>query len=313
MTSPISTEFGKALEERWLYYSAKVKFREIMLFRALVKAIISLSDRFKIEEFHGSKHQVAFSGSSSWGRKLARCELSDLFVVVYRTKPSFYARMTFLQAKRSLKDHYFCNDYPHHKSITTFDANLEQWDLLYRRPNIVGINPFDPPPNLLSGALLPSVGSFSIFFKHNNSVSFFYASADKLNTVGSPSSKYSRLQTISGDYSEEGKVFIEQKLACCPLIFGQALYEGFIGTPIHSTDIRDRDDSLYREQIRIWLKSVISQHIRIRESESPLGGHFIRFLEPEREVTLEGNFLAPSKVILINNEGMVAKSESELV
>ena len=73
-------------------------------------------------------------------------------------------RISFLQAKseRKIMKNQCISNQP-------FKANLEQWDLLAHRPIINGVGSFDPPPNLLSSAILPSIGTFGFFYRHRMS------------------------------------------------------------------------------------------------------------------------------------------------
>lgn len=247
-----SFKFAKALLRSWQKKSRKARFSEIQQFRALMRSFASLSGSFKLEEFHGAKHQVVFNGKGSWGRPIARCEISDLLIISYKTQPEFQARATFLQAKKSDKKHFcphlnrnsilthsfkanlrqkilssgyqpvsayptlncpyniLCDDLPrsiynqclYRTSIIThsFKANLEQWDLLSRRPQVLPYPPFKCPPGILHDALLSSVGSFGIFHKiQGKHTDFFYLSADMAEPIGAPAKKHSTLQIKAGN------------------------------------------------------------------------------------------------------------------
>ena len=56
---------------------------EIPLFKALRGSILDLGSQFDIEEYHGSSKQVRFLGNGTYARNSARCELSDLAIVVF--------------------------------------------------------------------------------------------------------------------------------------------------------------------------------------------------------------------------------------
>ena len=113
-----STLFAQELENAWSTESSKSNFSEVQQFRALIISFGSLSHPFKVEEFHGMKHQVVFNGQGSWGRPSARCEISDLLIVSYRKNPEFEARATLLQAKKSNEKHTnLCNGF--HKAHLT--------------------------------------------------------------------------------------------------------------------------------------------------------------------------------------------------
>lgn len=158
--------FAHQLSKVWNIESCKSNFSEIQQFRALMRSFSSLKNNFKVEEFHGMKHQVIFNGEGSWGRSPARCEISDLLIVSYRKYPTFQARATLLQAKKSNDKHSnLCSTSSNLIPSIDFKANLEQWDLLSRRPNVLPYKPFDCRPDILSGAILPSIGSLGVFHK----------------------------------------------------------------------------------------------------------------------------------------------------
>ena len=245
---------ARSFSHNWTELSQKSPFLEIDLFRALNEALVNTSNQIRIEEFHGFNHQVVFAGKDKWSRKIGRCELSDLLIVVFSKKPQPYARMTFIQAKRSQGNFNLCDEYPQHQKVVKFNANLEQWDLLKRRPFIIGYPPFDPPPELLNGAILSSVGSFIIFnMKNSEEKSFFYISADALKPYGNPSKRNANLVSIAGDCDRKLGAFNEKRIACCPYIFSEALFSGMIGTPIDYLNITTREDEEYRSSARKWL------------------------------------------------------------
>ncbi len=163
----ISQQFGILLEAIWLHKTSTIKFNELPLFRALNDSMEHLSNKFKIEEYHGSRHQVYFNSNRPWVKnKLARCELADLMIITYKTKPRTDIRLTFLQAKREKKKiHCLCPQHPQYSTSLNFKANCNQWDLLSKRPLIKGVHSFNPPTNLLQDAMLSSVGSFCVFHK----------------------------------------------------------------------------------------------------------------------------------------------------
>lgn len=61
-----SALFATALEMAWRLESEKSNFSEVQQFRALMRSFSSLSQPFKVEEFHGMKHQVVFNGQGGW-------------------------------------------------------------------------------------------------------------------------------------------------------------------------------------------------------------------------------------------------------
>lgn len=270
----------------------KVRFYETHLFRALTNAITSLSPRFLIEEYHGSTHQVAFGGHGGWARDIARCELSDLLIITFTHKPKIRGRMTFLQAKRSLSKFCICCHYPEFNLPleVAFRANLEQWDLLNRRPFIIGIPPFDPPPELLSGALLASIGSFGVFHRRQDkSVGFLFASADTLSPTGQPVRKHGNLEVLAGPSKRSVHGYEEMRLACCIQIFGLGLFGLKIGTPFDYDKFVSITDNAYRKRIRSWLGGIIRGHILRTDEGRPGALSLLRFLDQSPEgPTTEG-------------------------
>lgn len=252
-------KFAHIFDREFRQNTLNLKANEIPLFRACQKTFLSLSKQFAIEEYHGSKAQVLFSGQGSWGRQKARCELADLMIVSFCQKPNISIRLTFLQAKSERKKVDF--------SAPTFKANLEQWDLLSRRPIIRGHGKFDPPPNLLSDALLPSVGTFGFFYQHNNSYQIYYSSANNLVPPKSPSQKHSKLSVqwvfpcqvpcmqrlcIKKCLMMHPKNnFAEIISAPCNIGFAYGLAANLIGTPIEITSGASQDS-------RNWLKRVLN-------------------------------------------------------
>lgn len=301
--SPFALTFGKALAKAWKQESSAVPYREPLLFRAFRAAILSLSNQFLIEEFHGNKHQVAFVGRGSWCRKLPRCEISDLLILTFRERPSISVRMTFLQIKRAGNLQSLCHEYPNFRTPRIFSANLEQWDLLSRRPSILGIPPFDPPAHLLRGALLPSVGSYGVFHKvDKKAVGFLYSSAHMLRPVGKPNSKHWRLMTRACNHQIRRILsgYTETVMTCCLAYFGAHLFDGTIGTPIDLVNVTSTADRLWRMETRTWLANVLSSLIRTTDARLPGTKGLINLFESP--IVDDGAFSSPCPIIVINTE-----------
>lgn len=155
---------------------------EIGLFRKMMDALTAaggLGSGVKSAEIHGNSHQVRFVGPGGYSRVNARCELADVMVVAF-SPHSNQARLSFIQAKSE-------RNFGIHTGIVgrKLRANLEQWDLLSRRPEIKGVGAFNPPPSLLSGATRRSVGSFVFFVKDGRGgYDIYYASAARLPLGG---------------------------------------------------------------------------------------------------------------------------------
>ncbi|MDX7833930.1 hypothetical protein UW989_16090 [Aeromonas caviae] len=293
--------FARALEIAWRSESEKSNFSEVQQFRALMRSFSSLSQPFRIEEFHGMKHQVVFNGQGSWGRPSARCEISDLLIISYRKFPQFQARATLLQAKKSNEKHpSLCSGLSYSIPYTDFKANLEQWDLLSRRPNVLPFPPFDCHPEILSGAILPSIGSLGVFHRISaKDYGFFYMSADSAEPMSSPKGKHAKLKTKSSNRYRVLNGYRECTYACCLLVFGEALYDLEIGTPIESQNCINEKDERYRNIFRGWLRTVIYSHLEITENDSQLARDLLGQLESDYEYRFMSE---PPALLLINSD-----------
>lgn len=293
--------FAKALEMAWRSESEKSNFSEVQQFRALMRSFKALSQSFKIEEFHGMKHQVVFNGQGSWGRPAARCEISDLLIISYRKTPQFQARATLLQAKKSNEKHSrLCSGFPSSIPYTDFKANLEQWDLLSRRPNVLPFPPFDCHPEILSGAILPSIGSLGVFHRISaKNYGFFYMSADSAEPISSPKRKHAKLKTNTSKSSRILNGYRECTYACCLPVFGKALYDLEIGTPIESQNCINEKDERYRNVFRGWLRTVLYSHLEMTKNDYQLA----RDLLGQLESNYEARFMSePPALLLINSD-----------
>jgi len=266
-----SKEFAIELGNAWHKESSKSNFSEVQQFRALMRSFASLQKNFDIEEFHGMKHQVYFNGEGAWKRTPARCEISDLLVVSYdKNKTTTKIRVTFIQAKKSNEKHTLCNYSQKLIAPTSFKANLEQWDLLSRRPEVLAIKPFSCRPNILKDAILPSIGSIMVFHKNSSNLkNLFYISADKLEPLSSPKNRFAKLKTLNGDALRVIKGHKERVFACCIHTFAKSLYDLEIGTPIHHERGLNTKEEIYRKEFRQWIGNVIYSHVQIaKESET---------------------------------------------
>lgn len=258
MTSKNAIIFGNSLKQEFIKLSTGVGLYEVPLFQCLQKAILATAPRYRVEEFHGNRAQVVFPACPPWTKPKARCELSDLCIVWFRCKPHPLARITFLQAKRSLRRHSLCH--PCSGGMNeSFYGNSTQWYLLNKRPTLSGYSSnFNPPNALLKNALLPSVATFGIFYEvASNHYDFFYASADVVDSTTPKHPGCVRLKVSSPVHQTNIHGFDEQKHACCLQIFGAALYDGYIGTPIHWGQVASPSDDEWRRATRKWLSSVL--------------------------------------------------------
>jgi hypothetical protein len=244
--------------------SVLVPFLEVDQFRLLLDVLNSLCPNVRINELHGAKSFVKFRVNLPWsppgsGIADAKCELCDLSIIWFNRR-SRKARITFFQAKRSKVLHTPCRRWPL-GVIERFVGNSTQWDLLNRRPLITPTHAtFSPPTNLLSDALLTSVGSFGVFHRlPEGNVCLFYAAADCIDCPPSyAKSEKSTLFLHAG--SPLRNVFgLEECLwACCTGLFVENLLQGNIGTPIDSLTAQGQLDTNHRRQIRLWLAAIIN-------------------------------------------------------
>ena len=233
-------------------------------------------------------------------RPRARCELCDVLLVVYSTNGGFGARVTFLQAKLSRETH--ATGLAASAGLIErqeFKANFEQWNLLCSRPPLLATTVFDPPPDLLSGALLPSVGTFGIFHQLPHSpVDLFYVSADCLapaSTPPGPDTRLGRLITKHGGAARRA-VGSWDEVTYCPNVFqfAQALYDLSIGTPVvfaASGGARTEFQPHYN-----WVRGVLAAHVGATGSNSPVARALLADLGA-RQVTPEPDKV-PTLVVL---------------
>lgn len=221
---------GRRFAQSFATNTAGLGNGEVVLFRAMQRSLQSMTNppRVIVEEYHGSSHQVTFKGTGTYSRTNARCELSDLLVIVYdrQTKD---ARLSYVQAKseRAIR--------PKRSGIAghLLAANLEQWDLLARRPLVKGVGNFAPPKNLLKSAPLASVGSFVFFLHGRRGVEIQYSAASYLSLPHHYRSRYGKLRVAP----DQCRCRPAQE---CLSVYGNSKFGAFlfglmIGTPVLSS------------------------------------------------------------------------------
>lgn len=296
-----SADFAHHLKLAFDTESAVARFSEVRQFQALMRAFAGLPHRFLVEEYHGAKHQVFFNGQGPWGRTPARCELCDVVFVAYSPSPDFQVRVTFLQAKLSNDRHFsLCGNFPVANDAVNFKANLEQWDLLSRRPPILPVPPFKVHSLLLQGATLPSVGSFGVFHRTNgHGAGFFYASADHLAVVGIPTSKSGRLATDGVSLRQRTvSGYLETTFCCCLKTFGSALYNLEIGTPVELSVAMPGSPP---SPLTLWLLDVLRAYVRNANPDSRLAGELLQNLGFADQVAPD-NLMPLPALVLIRSE-----------
>lgn len=289
MTDP-AVAFASAYDRKFKALTKGLSHAEIPLFQNMQKALVGLSGKFDIEEYHGAAHQVEFSGNGSHARTNARCELSDLMIVTFSSVAKS-ARLTYLQAKSERATlASVCR--------RKFSANLEQWFLLGKRPHITGVGKFNPPPDLLASALLPSVGSFAFFYKNTaGNFETYYAAANFLNPPKAYSQRYGKLQAIGACHVGTTAKYPECFAACGNRSFAESLYRLEIGTPI--------DKSISQaSRTRNWLASNLRASIRAARQEntpSGLAQELLGLLAPDGNEVGDGSYGAKHVIIIKSN------------
>lgn len=259
---------------------------EIPLFKAMRAALLTTAGSgFHVEEYHGGGHQVRFTGQGVYVRPQARCELSDLMVVVCDPQTGA-ARLTYIQAKSERKVPFSTTGL----SGRSLAANLEQWDLLGRRPQVTGVGKFQPPNDLLSASPFDSVGCFAFFLQ--DSAGYFetyYAAA--------------RVLRLAGRYTQRNGALIPVA-DCCPCFtvcpqnectsllgnarFAAALYALRIGLPIgpHASQA---------SAITFWLAQLLRGVVLTRTpQEAELARAFANVLDPGRDAMAAEDVPTPS-------------------
>lgn len=256
--------FPRALEQSFQSLTSGMEPDEVPLFETLRDAFEETTWDFLVEVLHGNRSQVTFATREPWEKPpgSAQCELCDLLIVSFRAEP-FAARLTLLQNKAD-------------RSIggvpDRFVGDVAQWTLLTKRPTVTGVGRFRPPPNLLSGALLPSVGSFGVFYRNAvHQYSMAYRIASELRPLRTSQSK-NRKRTLG---SLLGPVAVRsiaghQEIVGTPSIFHFAMHLGMlrIGTPIHGDPTADTPDDMdSRKSVRAWLRGVLVRRLAARRNE----------------------------------------------
>lgn len=260
---------------------------EIPIFRAMKDALIGVSNNSDVEEYHGTSKQVRFSGDNINARSNARCELSDLMIIVCSPK-SKDVRLTYLQAKseRTKVNPSF---------YSQFHANFEQWYLLSQRPLINGVGSFNPPQDLLSNALYPSIGTFAFFYKNMyGNFETFYASANNLKPVNNTKSRQGKVElNDKSSYFSVVNGYKECISSINNYYFAYHLFNLSIGTPISSNIAK-------MKEVRNWLCMNLRgkiENAKTNDDRTSLAEELISILEPETQDIEYGDFGAKDLLI----------------
>lgn len=229
--------FGRELSDNFQKLTNGIFEDEIVLFTKLQDAFLNLKHYSKynvaIDIIHGSKSCVEFQHDASYISKPAvgctfKRELSDLLFVVFSAKKELEIRIMYMQNKRG-------------KSDCKFVADLAQFHLLRERKEIIS----NPLPECVFGdrkilldAILPSVGSYGVFYKCRNNITskvdmayypainleLFTPSGSLKRTVKYPRRRYGIIDNSRGYSESQGESNLEN--------FADALVAMHIGTPI---------------------------------------------------------------------------------
>lgn len=228
--------FGTDLSQEFRKLTQNVKFDEVCLFTKLQDAFINLKSsnptyQYAIDIIHGHKSHVDFHFNSTWvsttpyGTSVTR-ELADMMFVIY-SHQQHQIRVTYMQNKRGVSD-------------SKFRADLYQLHLLSQREHITSTKLPDclfGDCDMLSNAILPSVGSYGVFYKCNKYVEMSYYPAcliSPCNLVGQSVARTAEYDTSKYGYTPVIKGYLECQGTPALSNFGDALISMQIGTPINS-------------------------------------------------------------------------------
>lgn len=265
---------------------------EIGLFRAMHTALVRAGAGICVEEYHGASRQVTFIGNGSYARSSARCELSDLLIIVYSQRTG-EIRLTFLQAKSERKPVQI-------PCTTKFSANLEQWFLLANRPIIAGFSAFNPPSNLLASAVLSSVGSFGFFYRTaGGDFQTYFAVANYLSPPVPYTQRQGRLQAMGPCRLTTTNGYQECLAAADNHSFAESLYRMHIGTPINSVIVQATDT---RNWLAANLRHQIQQASQLPNLSVVLAQELLEVLAPNDRESLSSSFGAKS-LLVVKSDG----------
>ncbi|HHQ4691510.1 TPA: hypothetical protein ACSPZ4_002325 [Aeromonas veronii] len=287
----LAIDFANKFKSEFNRKTKHLNGNEIPLFRALSDSLLATSSQFNIEEYHGTSNQVTFTGDSINARADARCELSDLLIIVF-SEQTKEVRLTYLQAKSERT-----------KIIPSlnsqFSANYEQWYLLSQRPSIKGTGSFTPPSDLLSSAILPSIGTYAFFYKNNiGDFETYYASADNLLPLTSNRSMKGKIATVDPiNYLRTINGHKECIASINNYYFAYHLFNLTIGSPI---SISNPAMANIRNWLCMNLRSMIQQR-KDNDESTTTAEHLIDILKPENKLSTTGG-LGSKKTFIIKSD-----------
>lgn len=208
------------------------KYQEVELITKLQDALINLANEkyhYAIDIIHGERSMVEFQYNENWVAGLpmgtmCKCEMSDMMFIVFSEKHDDI-RLMYMQNKKG-------------KSSRKFKADLVQLCLLKNRCEITSLRlptcAFGDR-QVLQNALLPSVGSYGVFYPENNAIDMAYYPAANISLITANAKKADRMVRFNRDrFGQTDKMgsYEENQGEETLNNFGNALVDMKIGTPI---------------------------------------------------------------------------------
>lgn len=252
---------------------------EVNLFRHMAKMFQQRYGAIVVEETH--QHYVYFaegntlSGNVIWRKK----EISDILIIAY-SPVKVMARATFLQAKVARGRDGL------HSGRFFFHGDSHQYNLLSERPL------FDVPSmrlkdvDVLHNAVLPSIGTYGVFYENNGRVNFAYQPANLLGCLRSNSSGIALFEMdFNGPQYSVPKLIPDLQYTLSMNEFEYAVTHLLVGSPIVLDPYYwGPYDDLYRIFTRGMSGSTtMSQYVQVERGIE----HFISFMSNNSMIFFE--------------------------
>lgn len=224
--------FGKDLTKEFQKLTRNGEFQELELITKLQDAFINLANvkyHYAIDIIHGSRSIVDFKYNASWIRNISAGdtitrELSDMMFLVF-SKRCKCIRLMYMQNKMG-------------DSSTKFKADMLQLCLLKNRCVIT--SPVLPACTfgdayILQNAILPSVGSYGVFYSENKVTDMAYFPASNVKPITGYAASINRKARFDGTKFGQKKrngLYIEDQGERNLEDFSDALIGMEISTPI---------------------------------------------------------------------------------
>ena len=224
--------FGNDLTKEYQKLTRNGESQEVELITKLKGAFINLANgkyHYAIDIIHGSRNIVDFEYNASWIRNISAGdtitrELSDMMFLVFN-KSCKCIRLMYMQNKKG-------------DSSTKFKADMLQLCLLKNRCVITSS---DLPActfgdaYILQDAILPSVGSYGVFYSENKVTDMAYYPASNVKPITEYAASINRKAKFDGakfSQKEMNGLYIEDQGERNLKDFSDALIGMEIGTPI---------------------------------------------------------------------------------